>query len=154
MTETALSSGSEEGTLRPLQRIRHGFRAWRRSRPFWAGTWSLLGGIAIAAGPASAYKLLLASSTPVWLGVAVGLVIAIFGLFFWFTPGQRQIVGVLVVVLSVSSLVTSDLGGFVVGMLMGIIGGAMGFAWTPVRQTVEPKPATVPVQRAVDPPPE
>lgn len=142
MTDTATAMESEEGTHSPLLGIRARFRAWRKSRPFWAGTWSLLGGVAIAAGPASAYKLLLASSTPVWLGVAVGLVIAVFGLFFWFTPGQRQIVGVLVVVLAVASLVTSDLGGFVVGMLMGIVGGAMGFAWSPVQPRVQPVVAT------------
>lgn len=139
---------SGEGTNSPLHSLRGRFTGWRRSRPFWAGMWSVLGGVAIALGPASAYKLLLASSTPVWLGVAVGLVIGIFGLFFWFSPGQRQIVGVLVVVLSVASLVTSDLGGFVVGMLMGIVGGAMGFAWSPVQPRVQP------VAVATDRPPE
>jgi uncharacterized protein DUF6114 len=130
--------------------LRARFRLWRRSRPFWGGFWSFLGGAAIAAGPASAYKLLLASSTPVWLGIAVGLLVAIFGLFFWFTPHLRQIIGVLVVVLAVASMVTSDLGGFVIGMLMGIIGGALGFAWTPIRagsrhgETAAPAPMAAP----------
>ena len=73
------------------------------------------------------------------------LLIAIFGLFFWFAPAQRQIVGVLIVVLSVASLVTSDLGGFVLGMLFGIVGGAMGFAWTPVRPPAQQVEAEAPL---------
>jgi len=132
--------------------IRARFRLWRRSRPFWGGFWSLLGGAAIAAGPASAYKLLLASSTPVWLGITVGLLIAIFGLFFWFTPDLRQIVGVLVVVLAVASMVTSDLGGFLIGMLMAIVGGALGFAWTPIRDGARHGETTAPVAVATPPP--
>ncbi len=139
--EAAASSSASadgEGSDSPLapapQRpgIRSRFRTWRRSRAFWAGVWSILGGVPITAGPASAYKLLLATGTPVWLGVVVGVLIIAFGFFFWFAPNQRQIVGVLVVVLSVASLVTSDFGGFGVGMLLGITGGALGFAWTPV----------------------
>ncbi len=116
--------------------IRMGFRRWRRTRPFWGGLWAILGGLICAMGPASAIKLLVAAGTTVWLGVLVGVLISIFGLFLWFAPQQRHLFGVLIAVLSVLSLITSDFGGFAVGMLLGITGGAMGFAWVPARPKV------------------
>lgn len=137
-TAIAGTGGGDRQPLSTLRSVGHGFglararfRAWRRSRPFWAGLWALLGGVMIAAGPASAYKLILASGTAIWLGILVGVVIAVFGLFFWFAPSQRQIVGVLTVIAAVASFVTSDLGGFLVGMLLAMTGGALGFAWVP-----------------------
>jgi hypothetical protein len=112
------------------------FRRWRRSRPFWGGLWAILGGAICALGPASAIKLLIAAGTTVWLGVLVGVLISIFGLFLWFSPQQRHLFGVLIAVLSVVSLITSDFGGFLIGMLLGITGGAMGFAWVPTEPKV------------------
>jgi len=116
--------------------LRMGFRRWRRTRPFWGGLWAILGGLIIAAGPASAVKLLIAAGTTIWLGVLVGVLISIFGLFLWFAPQQRHLFGVLTAVLSVVSLITSDFGGFAIGMLLGITGGAMGFAWVPAAPKV------------------
>lgn len=120
--------------------VRMTFRRWRRTRPFWGGLWAVLGGLIIAAGPASAIKLLIAAGTTVWLGTLVGALVTIFGLFLWYAPQQRQLIGVLIAVLSVVSLITSDFGGFLIGMLLGITGGAMGFAWVP----------SVPKQTAVE----
>jgi len=117
--------------------IRMAFRRWRRTRPFWGGLWAILGGAICALGPASAIKLLIASGTTVWMGILVGLLISIFGLFLWFAPQQRHLVGVLIAVLSVISLITSDFGGFLIGMLLGITGGAMGFAWVPAQPRVK-----------------
>ncbi len=115
------------------QRVWAAFRAWRRSRPFWAGLWCLLGGAAMAYGPTTAIKVILISGSVVWLGILVGVLVSLMGLFLWFTPQQRHLVGILAVLLSIVSLLTSDYGGFVVGLILGTIGGAMGFAWTPVR---------------------
>jgi hypothetical protein len=119
-----------------LHRLRMGFRHWRRTRPFWGGLWSILGGAIIAYGPLTAYKLLLVTGTTVVTGIAVGLLVAIFGLFLWFAPALRQITAVLIVLLSVVSLITSDFGGFLIGMALGITGGAMGFAWVPAAPKV------------------
>jgi len=114
-----------------LHNLRLGVRRWRRSRPFWGGFFAILGGVLIGLGPASAFKLILAAGTTVWMGVGVGLLIVIFGLFLWFAPYLRQITGVLIVILAVVSLITSDLGGFLFGMLFAMIGGSLGFAWVP-----------------------
>lgn len=127
-------AGSRSSHRLPLlTRARAGFRTWRLSRPFWAGLWCILGGAAMAYGPTTAIKVILIAGSVVWLGILIGVLVGMMGLFLWFTPHLRQLVGVLAVVLSIVSLLTSDYGGFVVGLILGTVGGAMGFAWTPLR---------------------
>jgi hypothetical protein len=115
----------------PRSGLRRAFRSFRRTRPFWGGLWCILGGVVIAYGPTTAIKVILISGTAVWLGITMGVLVGIMGLFLWFAPNQRLVAGVLAVVFSVASLITSDYGGFVIGMLLGTVGGAMGFAWAP-----------------------
>ncbi len=112
------------------RRARLRFRHWRRTRPFWGGLWALLGGVVILYFPATAYSIMLISNA-VWIGVFVGAVVAALGLFLWFLPHLRHLWGVLIALLAIVSLITSDVGGFLLGMLLAIIGGAMGFAWMP-----------------------
>jgi len=109
------------------------FRAWRRSRPFWGGLWTILGGLLMALGPTTAVKVILVAGTSVLFGILVGVVVVAMGLFLWFTPHLRQVAGILAVLFSLVSLITSDYGGFVIGLILGTIGGAMGFSWGPVR---------------------
>jgi len=126
--------GSPSSYREPLiRRTRVAFRAWRKARPFWGGLWCVLAGAAMAYGPTTAIKVILISGTVVWAGILVGVLVAIMGLFLWFTPQLRQVVGIVAVVLSIVSLLTSDYGGFGIGLILGTVGGAMGFAWTPVR---------------------
>jgi len=117
-----------------LRRMRARFRGWRRTRPFWCGLWCLIGGCLIAFGPATAIRVILIAGTTVWLGIVVGVIVAVMGLFLWFTPHLRQIAGILAVVFSMVSLLTSDYGGFLIGLILGTVGGALGFAWTPVQR--------------------
>jgi hypothetical protein len=117
-----------------------GFRAWRRTRPFWGGLWCILGGAIIAYGPTTAVKVILISGATVWLGILVGLLVVLMGLFLWFAPHLRHLVGVMAVALSMVSLITSDYGGFLVGLLFGTIGGALGFAWTPIQARKKTSP--------------
>ena len=116
----------------PLRRARVAFRTFRTARPFWGGLWCILGGAAMAYGPTTAYKVILISGTVVWAGILVGVLVAMMGVFLWFTPQLRHLVGIVAVLLSIVSLLTSDYGGFGIGLILGTAGGAMGFAWTPV----------------------
>ena len=63
----------------------------------------------------------------------MGALVAVMGLFLWFAPHLRQLVGVLAAAFSMVSLITSDYGGFVIGLVLGTLGGALGFAWTPIQ---------------------
>jgi len=120
-----------------LHNARLGFRRWRRSRPFWGGFWAILGGLIIAYLPTMAIKLLIASGTTVLVAILTGVLIVIFGLFLWFAPYLRQIVGVLIALLAVVSLITSNFGGFLIGMIFAMIGGALGFAWVPTAPRIK-----------------
>ncbi len=113
-----------------------GFRIWRRSRPFWGGLLCILGGTIIVYGPATVWRFLLVSGGVVWAGLLTGAIIVLMGLVLWFAPGQRTLAGLLAVVLSVASLVSANLGGYFIGMLLGIVGGALGLAWAPIRAPV------------------
>lgn len=117
----------------PKASLRQRFRHWRRTRPFWGGLWSIIGGLVILIGPLTAIKVILVAGQVVWMGITVGALVSIFGLFLWFSPSQRQVAGVLIVVLSLISFITSDFGGFLLGMILGLAGGSMGFAWVPRR---------------------
>lgn len=116
----------------PLHRARHGFRHWRRRRPFWAGLWAILGGAFIAYVPGTAFKFSLVPGSLIWLGVLVGVLIAIFGLFLWLQPNLRYLLGTLIIVFSLGSFMSSDFGGLLVGMLLGLVAGALAIAWTPL----------------------
>ncbi|HSR23889.1 MAG TPA: DUF6114 domain-containing protein [Candidatus Eisenbacteria bacterium] len=121
------------GLVSALRWTRAAFRGWRRTRPFWAGLWCVAGGAIIAYGPTSAFKVILVSGTTVWLGIVVGLLVLVMGLFLWFAPSLRHPVGILAAMFATVSLFTSDYGGFVIGLVLGTVGGALGFAWTPAR---------------------
>ncbi|GAA1236760.1 DUF6114 domain-containing protein [Oryzihumus leptocrescens] len=110
------------------------FRRWRRSRPFWGGLFTLLGGLEIATIPLTAYKIMLVTPSVV-IAALVGAVIAILGLLMWMTPSQNKLYGLLAILLGVASFVTSNVGGFLLGGLLSIIGGALGFAWVVVDRT-------------------
>jgi hypothetical protein len=133
-------SGAEPAVPR-LKRIWLAFRRWRRTRPFWGGLLCLLGGAIIAYGPLSVIKFVLVAGTVVWAGILMGLLVGIMGLFMWFTPQFRQMLGILAVLFAVVSLVTSNYGGFLIGLLLGVLGGGMGFAWTPLPAQPAEQPA-------------
>ncbi len=125
-----------------FRRARLAFRQWRRTRPFWAGVWCLLGGAIIIYGPLTVIKLVLVSGTVVWAGILIGALVCVMGLFMWFSPQFRQVLGVLAILFSIVSLITSNFGGFLIGMLLGVIGGAMAFGWTPLPVKADEAKAT------------
>lgn len=134
--ENSYESEPEEETKHSAGKP-HRFRRWRRSRPFWGGLFSIIGGLEIALIPLSAYRIILVSHN-VALAAVVGAAIAILGFLMWATPSQNKLYGLIVVLLGVVSFVTSNVGGFLLGGLLAILGGALGFAWVVVGEEPEP----------------
>jgi len=64
------------------------------------------------------------------LGVFWGILIVIFASLLQFRPNQHVGLGVAIVILSVLSWLGS-FGGFVIGFLLGLIGGILALAWNP-----------------------
>ncbi|MEV7729506.1 DUF6114 domain-containing protein [Streptomyces sp. NPDC087917] len=107
-------------------------RAWRRTRPFWGGLLLVLGGAELLLVPLSPLTVLVSLGLGGIAAIGIGVALIAAGLFLWFLPQARAYVSVHALLLSVLSFVATNLGGFLVGMLLGIAGSALAFGWTPV----------------------
>lgn len=107
---------------------------WRHTRPFWGGLLVVAGGT----------EILLTEAVPIPLAVHIGLqgiagyliplVLVLVGLLLLFHPVQRTFYSLLAIILALACWITSNLGGFLVGMLAALIGGSLAFAWRPQQQ--------------------
>ncbi|WP_449350000.1 DUF6114 domain-containing protein [Streptomyces shaanxiensis] len=116
-------------------RLRLRFRAWRGNRPFWGGLFTLLGGVPIAYFPYATLKLgtmSIAMATTAGAGsLIIGVLLVTLGLTMWFQQATRVFAGVAAIVLALVSLVVSNIGGFILGFLFALIGGALAVSWAP-----------------------
>lgn len=126
---TAEASGAGQRLWQGFHRIRRRFRRWRRGRPFWGGVLLVLGGtqlflstqlrltdIEISFGPEGFLVVLLPS------------ILVLCGILLWVTPQYRYFYSVIGVLTALYSLLGLNFGGWFLGMLLGIVGGALGFA--------------------------
>ncbi|WP_338673038.1 DUF6114 domain-containing protein [Streptomyces sp. SCSIO 30461] len=136
----AESTGQNEHFLRVLRRR---FRDWRGQRPFWGGLFTLLGGMPIAYFPYASLKLghmTLSMATTAGAGsLIIGVLLVTLGLTMWYQPLVRVFAGVAAVLLALISIPVSNLGGFIMGYLFALIGGALALAWAPGK--LEPEEA-------------
>ncbi|WP_406186104.1 DUF6114 domain-containing protein [Streptomyces sp. NBC_01006] len=107
------------------------WRQWRRGRPFWGGLFAVLAGAEICALPLAPLKVMLQQGIAGIPSVLMGIVMIVLGLTAWFSPAQRSLAGVLTTLIATAALVMSNLGGFLIGTLLGILGGGLMFAWQP-----------------------
>lgn len=118
-----------------IGRQRRSFRVWRGQRPYWAGLLTLLAGIPIMYIP---YANLTIGSLTVRMATTagagsliIGVLLVVLGLTMWFQPASRVFAGVAAILLSLVSLVVSNFGAFLIGFLLGLIGGALAVSWAP-----------------------
>lgn len=134
-----MSAETPVQTAGTFTRLRLRFRDWRGNRPFWAGLFTLLGGVPIAYFPYATLKLGTMSLTMATTAGAGSLIIGILlwtlGLTMWFQQATRFFAGVAAILLALVSLVVSNIGGFVVGFLLAMIGGALAISWAPGKAT-------------------
>ena len=122
------------------------WRRWRHSRPFWGGFLVTLGGIEILASERAPLPLIIHIGLQGLAGYLTPAILVICGLLLLFHPVQRVFYSLLAIVLSLGSWITSNLGGFFVGLLLGLIGGCLAFAWVqrdrrePARKQGTPPP--------------
>jgi hypothetical protein len=131
-----VSTNTEELPSRsPLTRGRDAFRRFRWGRPFWAGLYMIIAGVPIAYFPYAHLtlgQLTIRMATTAGAGsLVIGVLLVVLGVTIWFQPHVRIFAGVAAILLSLVSLVVSNFGGFLVGFLFGMIGGAMSVAWMP-----------------------
>jgi hypothetical protein len=107
------------------------FRRWRRSRPFWGALIALLGGAEIALSERLPLAIVVHLGAQGIAGLLVPIVLMLCAVLLWFNPAQRLFYSILAVLCALGSFITSNLGGFVLGGLLGIVGGSLAFAWAP-----------------------
>ncbi|MFD1662612.1 DUF6114 domain-containing protein [Streptomyces caeni] len=129
---SAESPGQNEHYLTVFRR---NFRDWRGTRPFWAGLFVLLSGFPIMYFPYAHLQLghlTLAMATTAGAGsLIIGVLLVVLGISLWFQRHVRTFAGVASILLGLVSLPVSNFGGFVIGFLLALIGGAMAVAWAP-----------------------
>ncbi|GAA2192769.1 DUF6114 domain-containing protein [Micromonospora lupini] len=110
------------------------FRRWRRSRPFWGGLLTALAGVEMFASTRMTVNgLSFHSGATGLLSLLIPVILVTCGVLLWFTPAQRLFYSIVAAVTAVYALIGLNLGGFFVGLLLGIVGSALAFAWTPTR---------------------
>jgi len=115
----------------PTERYRRPFRTWRRGRPFIPGLCILLAGLEIYWAPHSTVGQLLSMGLPGISSLFIPIFLIVFAVTVWFFPTYRVFSGIAAILLALLSLVATDLGGFFVGFLLAMLGGAFAVAWTP-----------------------
>lgn len=129
---SAESTGSRTFTYWRLR-----FRDWRGSRPFWAGLFTLAGGGPIAYFPYANMHLgnmTLAMSTTAGAGsLIIGVLLVTLGVTMWFHSVVRVFAGIAAILLALISLPVANIGGFIIGFLLSMLGGALALSWAPAK---------------------
>ena len=70
-------------------------------------------------------------------GYLVPVLLLLCGVLLLFSPGQRLFYSLVAAFLTLASWLTSNLGGFFIGLLLGLVGSALAFAWAPPASPAE-----------------
>jgi hypothetical protein len=121
----------------PVLQAWRAFTIWRRTRPFWAGVWTLLSALELWSIP-FLFSLLSQHTLNLKMGGIAGIstimitpIMLMMAVAMWFAPGYRIFAGIFTILLSLLALDVSNLGGFMLGTLLGILGGGLSFSWQP-----------------------
>ncbi|MFC9681152.1 DUF6114 domain-containing protein [Streptomyces sp. NPDC056948] len=117
--------GGSRGNVRPA------FRRWRAGRPFWGGLLLTLGGAEVLLTLKASLDVILHVGMQGLAGYLFPAVMLLCGVLILFNPSQRLFYSVIGVLVSLATWMTSNLGGFFVGMLLGVVGSCLTFGWLP-----------------------
>ena len=107
------------------------FREWRGHRPFAGGLLLALGGAEILVTMKAPLPVILKIGMQGLAGYLLPALMIVCGLLIVFNPSQRLFYSILGIILSLGTWLTSNIGGFVVGLLMGAVGSTLAFGWLP-----------------------
>jgi hypothetical protein len=116
---------------RPRAGARAAFRGWRARRPFWGGLLLALAGGEILLTEKASLKVVMHIGMQGAAGYLLPTLMALLGLLILFNPAQRLFYSITGVLLSLGTWVTSNLGGFFLGLLLGVTGSCLAFGWLP-----------------------
>ncbi|MET7677632.1 DUF6114 domain-containing protein [Streptomyces seoulensis] len=112
-------------------RTRAAFHDWRGRRPFWGGLLLALGGAEILLTEKASLKVVMHIGMQGLAGYLLPTLMLLLGLLILFNPAQRLFYSIVGVLVSLGSWLTSNLGGFFIGLLLGVVGSCLAFGWLP-----------------------
>jgi hypothetical protein len=115
----------------PKQGVRPAFRQWRARRPFWGGLLLALGGAEVLLTEKASLKVIMHIGMQGLTGYLLPSVMLLCGLLTIFSPAQRLFYSIIGILASLGTWLTSNLGGFFIGLLLGAIGSCLTFGWLP-----------------------
>ncbi|MFG2966472.1 MULTISPECIES: DUF6114 domain-containing protein [unclassified Streptomyces] len=107
------------------------FRQWRGERPFAGGVLLVLAGAEILVTMKAPLPVILHIGMQGLAGYLLPALMIVCGVLTVFNPAQRLFYSVLGILLSLGTWLTSNLGGFMVGLLLGAVGSCITFGWLP-----------------------
>ncbi|SKC47141.1 DUF6114 domain-containing protein [Krasilnikoviella flava] len=111
---------------------RERFAAWRRDRPFWGGTLAILSGVVLwFSGRLQIDNFEIQLGIEGMQSTLLPVALVLLGALLLAQPQFRVFYGVITLAISVYSLLGVNLGGFGVGMILGVVGGILAVSWMP-----------------------
>jgi hypothetical protein len=108
------------------------FRAWVGERPFFGGLLIVLSGVELFfSGQLDLGNIQVQFGIEGLQATIIPVVMALLGVLIIASPKQRVFYGVVALVLSLYSIVGVNLGGFIIGTLLSVVGGISAVAWMP-----------------------
>ncbi|MET8077956.1 DUF6114 domain-containing protein [Streptomyces sp. NPDC005303] len=107
------------------------FTRWVYGRPFFGGLWLTLGGAWILLTMKASVKVVLHVGMQGVAGYLLPTLMVLLGLLILFSPAQRLFYSITGVLISMGTWATSNLGGFMVGLLLGVVGSVLTYGWLP-----------------------
>ncbi|MGZ4451797.1 MAG: DUF6114 domain-containing protein [Nocardioides sp.] len=111
--------------------VRQWFRAFRRTRPFWGGLWTMVAGAEIIKAMSFDIGLALTGGWSYSAGYVMGGGLILFGLVAWFAPHYRGLTGILAFLVALGAFPAANLGGYLFGSVVGVVGASMIWSWGP-----------------------
>ncbi|KGN34232.1 membrane protein [Knoellia sinensis KCTC 19936] len=147
---SAATASPARGSVREFAgSFRRLFRAFRQTRPFWGGLLLILAGVWIIRLMSFSFGFVITGGWNATAGYVLGGALIIFGLAVWASPLYAPLLGLLSVLVALAAFISANLGGYLVGSLLGVLGGSMVWAWGEKRPK-GPKRSRVSRRRQVD----
>lgn len=110
------------------------FTTWRKRRPFAGSVLIIVSGLMISWIPLNLFLTAFLPGSLAIIGLLFGGLIVLLGISALLFPNASKVLGIFTIFLSVLSVIGA-LGGFLVGTIIGIIGGSLLMAWRLVPET-------------------
>ena len=115
-----------------LARARSALASWRGSRPLTGGVFTVLAGVELFfSGQLDIGNIHVQLGIEGFQATIIPVLLVVLGVLAVLMPVHRIFYGVISLAVAVYSLIGVNLGGFLIGTLLGAVGGVLIVAWMP-----------------------